>query len=147
MKRHRAALGQASLELLVLLAALFAFFTAFLPVIKEGIELAKFSAASKVNEAAFIHLTGMAKEASVLGKGNRFSKALRLEGNGFLRFNESTSVLSMNFSSGRRSKQFSAVIDFSFKLDATNFSSGNRVFSVENSGMFVEARISSPGRG
>jgi len=107
--------------------------------------LARFSAAAKTNEAAFTHLVGMAKEASVLGRGNYFSRTLQLEENGFLQFNESTSVLSMNFSSERRSKQFRAVIDFSFKLNATNFSSGDYVFSVNNSGPFVEARVSAHG--
>lgn len=135
--------SQASLELLILLAAMFAFFTAFLPVIKQAVELAEFSSAAKTNEAAFIHLAGMAKEAFLLGKGNRLSASARLEGNGSLWFNESTAVLWMDFSRAGHSKKLSASVDFSFKLNQTPFSSGYYLLRVENAGAAVEAFIGS----
>ena len=133
--------AQASMELLVILAALFAFFAAFLPVIREASEFAEFSVAAKMNEAAFNHLTGLAREVFVLGRGNCFSRHVRLAGNGSLWFNDSTSVLWMNFSARRHSMNFSARLGFGLALNSTNFRAGNAELTVENRGTVVEAGV------
>jgi len=133
--------AQASLEMLVVLAALFAFFAAFLPVIKGGIEAAEFSVAAKANEAALSHFAGMAREAFVLGRGNSFSRTVWLAGNGSVRFNETTSMLALDFSEAGHSKRLVAQVDFALNFSGANFSRGSHLLSVNNSGGAVEALL------
>ena len=133
--------AQASLEMLVVLAALFAFFAAFLPVIKGGIEAAEFSVAARANEAALDGVAGMAREAFVLGRGNAFSRRVWLAGNGTLGFNATASSLVLAFSEAGRSKTISILLDFELGLEEANFSRGSHLVSVNNSGGAIEARF------
>lgn len=134
--------AQTSLEMLVVLAALFAFFAAFLPVIRGGIEAAEFSVAARANAAALNDLAGMAREAFVLGRGNSFSRRVWLAGNGTLGFNATSSSLALAFSEAGRSKTILVPLDFELDLEGLNFSRGSHVVFVNNSGGPVEARLS-----
>lgn len=101
---ERMAKGQQSLELLILLAAFFAFLAVWVTVINSVRQGSAESMEQKYAELALSDLVGAGDEVYILGSGNARELELRLMGNATVSFdagNASISILNGSRSWGR----------------------------------------------
>jgi len=130
--------GQASVELMVLLAALLAFLLLFMPVIETSRRQTDFLVAKQAQQIALQKIAGAADEAYFLGKATSFSGTVFFPAdNTTLSFEEGS--LKMVFQTGDRNGELFRKTRFSQLLDGTapwasrTFSKGQHSFSVNYS--------------
>lgn len=105
--------GQASLELLLLLAALFAFLAVLVPSINSGRELVDHAQVAQEEKSAFNRLWEAASKASVLGAGTSFSIDFVLPAEQTeIAFNEKSFLLSMRTKEGNRTLESNKTLAF-----------------------------------
>ncbi|MGC8850763.1 MAG: hypothetical protein ACP5O3_00835 [Candidatus Micrarchaeia archaeon] len=138
MRKH----SQASVELIILLAALFAFLAAFIPAINSARALANFAAVSRAQESALSRVAEAASHASVLGNGNSFSTPVFLPAdNTSFFFDADSGELRMSFASSGRASNSSRALSFPVSLyNATRLPRGS--FQATVSCLNGEVRVS-----
>lgn len=135
--------GQASLETLVVAAALLVFLAAFLPFVSETRALAEYGEAA-VQEKIFLKtLAEDAKQARLLGGGNVFSREFFLPANKtFLEFNETSEALELVFEEGARNGSFEEFISFGVVFVRQRFGRGKIYYTVRNEDGVIRASFS-----
>lgn len=109
--------GQASLELLLILAALFAFAVALAPVFSSSMRKARSAVVDNAQALALAQIAGAVREAEILGAGNSFAVRVRFPADSTtLAFDGSQGVLSMNYSFASQSRQLNERFGFPLSL-------------------------------
>ncbi|NYZ75150.1 hypothetical protein H0O03_02705 [Candidatus Micrarchaeota archaeon] len=123
--------SQASLEYLVVLAALFAFLAAFAPLVNSTRELAQYAVVVRTQESAFHRVVEACSQASVFGYSAASSREIILDADKTLfYYNESTATLSMSFVQGNRSKTLYAQTDYAVGVGSSQLRKGKYLASV-----------------
>lgn len=122
--------GQVSIELLLLLAALFAFLLALAPVLSQVQELVYWSARAKQSEAVFQRMVSDANTVFALGNDNSLRSRFNMPLNATLSFDDEKHRFSMSFSGAKRSKSLSTDTVFRLVLNQTRLDAGRWVLVV-----------------
>ncbi|MEW5955441.1 MAG: hypothetical protein AB1626_02795 [Candidatus Micrarchaeota archaeon] len=123
--------SQASLEYLIVLAALFAFLAAFAPLVNSVRDLAHYSVVARTQESAFHRVVEASSQAAVFGYASTSSREVTLAAEKtFFYYNESTASLSMRFVQGNRSKTFSAHTDYAVSVGSSPLLKGKYAASA-----------------
>lgn len=117
--------AQASLEYLLVLSALFAFLLAFVPLINDAVEAAKFNAVLIQEQNSFQKIIDLAEEANVLGNGNSLSEELYFPTETSIVFNELNNNLSVSFTAFNKTKTLWRKMNSNIKLEMHQKLSGH----------------------
>ncbi|MFA4946048.1 MAG: hypothetical protein WC607_00710 [Candidatus Micrarchaeia archaeon] len=131
--------AQASLETLIVLAALFAAFLAFAPVLARASALVSFSTATTRHSRVFDAIWSAARDASVLGDGNSFS--FRVTPPTPANISIEGGVLNYSFSAAGESKSFARNAGFPLLLANESIPEGALVFRVSNKAGVVSVSV------
>lgn len=102
--------AQLSVELLLLLAVLFAFLLALAPVINKTREAAELASSTKANQIALETIATNARQSYLLGNGAQLEAKVVFKTD--VAMNSAPPLLEMNFSSASVSKTISADLGF-----------------------------------
>lgn len=127
--------AQASIEVLVALAALFAFLAIILPSASKAFDASRFQSIYSSEKKFFGELAFHSRNAVLLSEGTRFSfNALLPAENTSIRFVEAGGLLEISFWAGGKSRNFSESFPQAVYAPSKNFSEGAYSFSVFNNG-------------
>jgi len=126
--------SQASLEYLVVLAALFAFLAAFAPLVNSVRDLAQYAVVARTQESAFHRVVEACSQTSSFGYAAVSSREIILSAEKtFFSYNESTATLSMRFVHGNRSKTLYAKTDYAVNVGSGALAEGKYSASASSS--------------
>ncbi|MFH0922676.1 MAG: hypothetical protein V1811_01305 [Candidatus Micrarchaeota archaeon] len=114
--------AQLSIELLLLLAVLFAFLLALAPIITKTQAAANLAASTKSNQIALETISSNARQAYLLGNGAQLEAKIVLKTP--VEIVSSPPVLEMRFSAGNVSKSVSTDLGFELSPSQTNLENG-----------------------
>jgi hypothetical protein len=129
--------AQASIEALILIAALFAFLLAFIPAINNARELVKYGIATKGAEAAMQEIHDALREIVVLGGGNVISREINLPADALVYYEGPSSELRLSVRVGGRTKNFSRDTIVPVALRGGNLTRGSYLVRMANNGSIV----------
>ncbi|MFN7088613.1 MAG: hypothetical protein ACK4NX_02240 [Candidatus Paceibacteria bacterium] len=134
--------GQASLETLIVLSALFAFLLAFIPVVNQARELIEFAKMVGQAQAFASRLSSDLKQAQLLGDGNAREWAFSFAGGEMEVSLTNSNVLVVSCSYAGHSKKIETVLGFPASLSGeTRLAAGSFIVRVKNDYGHVEAEI------
>ena len=135
--------GQASLETLIVLSALFAFLLAFIPVINQARELVEFAKTADQAQAFAERFSADLKQAQLLGSGNAREWVLSpTSGEIEVSFDAAANALRITANYGSHSKKLIKEIGFPvFLTGESRLKSGSFTIRVKNDSGRVEASI------
>jgi hypothetical protein len=138
--------GQASLETLIVLSALFAFLLAFIPVINQARELIEFAKTAGNAQAFAERFSADLKQAQLLGGGNAREWVFSLNaGELEVSFDPASNVLRMVLNYGSHSKKIEEKLGFPIFLSGeSRLKKGDFVVRAKNNAGRVEASITKP---
>lgn len=125
--------GQVSLELLVVLAAFFAFLVLWLPVTQGARNALEFGIAAKQARLALSELKSAAEEVRILGEGSTKAVRFTLSSDALLSYDAAPGTLSISLGANGRSASFDEKINFPIELGAV-LRKGDNAISVRNAG-------------
>lgn len=127
--------GQASLETLVVAAALLAFLAVFLPFVAQTRSITRYGE-SAVEEKLFLAtLAEDARQARLLGEGNAFARDFFLPANRtILSFDETAQSLELVFEESGKTASFSEPVGFRVALGKQVFERQKVFYSLKNEG-------------
>jgi hypothetical protein len=134
MSRIRA---QVSLELLVVLAAFFAFLVLWLPVTQGARNALEFGIAAKQAHLALGELKGAAEEVRVLGEGSAKTVRFTLSSDAALSYDAPSGTVSISVEAGGRGASFEERVAFPMELTVSELRRGGSNVSVRNAGNAV----------
>ena len=140
LKTSSARSAQVSLELILMLLGLTAFFIALTPSISRAVEATQFALASQGQQAFFNDLTNAIEQTHLLGSGN----AMRLEydsvGESKIEFDESASEITLIFSFAGHEKKFSKKLLYGVQANE-EIKEGKYELTVENQEGVIKVRL------
>ena len=122
--------AQASLEFLIVFAALAVFLAVLLPIYSAAQEKAREKIIDETQKLAFQQLVDLTRKAEVLGVESMVSSKVRFTANASLEFEEPTSILRMVYSNSG-AKEINETLGFPAKVETTEFEEGHYVVQAK----------------